>query len=203
MSHDRFANQTVKEDGTPKQYILVTPHYHNPSHSAPNPLTPPLLLPRTATSLTTQTRPRTRPSTPATTTAQTCPLFTLTRRTALPPALAAQRLQTGVYRSRQSVRRVRRVVGFPVDLCGLVVGGEAGEQREEVEAGLGQGLEGGEVVSQRSRLGGMDFGGFDEPRSVTGRARIVARRTGGFRLLRCGGRGLRGSLGSVGGLLLL
>ena len=32
--------------------------------------------------------------------------------------------------------RVRRVVGFPVDLCALVVGGEAGDEGEEVEAGL-------------------------------------------------------------------
>ena len=44
--------------------------------------------------------------------------------------------------------------------------------------------------------------GIDEPRSVTGRTRIAARRTGGFRLLCCGLRGLRGFLGSVGGLLL-
>lgn len=102
-----------------------------PSHSTPNPLAPPFLLPPTA--LSAQTRPRTRPPTRTT---HTRALFALASRTALPPALAAQRLQTGVYRSRQGVMRVRRIVGVPVDLCALVVGGEAGDEGEEVEAGL-------------------------------------------------------------------
>lgn len=202
MSHDRFANQTVKNNLIT---ALPPPNHCNPliTSSTPQPLTPPLLLPRTPTTLSAQTRPRTRPSTPATT--QTRALFALTRRTALPPTLAAQRLQTGIYRSRQSVRRVRRVVGFPVDLCALVVGGEAGEQGEEVEAGLGQGLcwRKTGVVRGGVWVGELGLWGIDEPRFVIGRARIVARRTGGFRLLRCGARGLCGFLGSVGGLLLL
>lgn len=98
-------------------------------------LTPPLLLPPTATNISTQTRPGTRPSTPTTTHARA--LFTFARRTALPPTLSTQRLQTSIYRSRQSVRRVRRIVRFPVYLRELVVGGEAGDEGEEVQAGLG------------------------------------------------------------------
>lgn len=142
VSHDRFANQPAKEsknrNTSSSQHYLI-PTVDNPSHSTAHPLTPPLLLPRTPTALTTQTRPRTRPPTPTTTTTttQTRALFPLASRTALPPALSAQRLQTSIYRSRQSVRRVRRIVGFPVDLGALVVGGEAGEEGEEVEAGLG------------------------------------------------------------------
>lgn len=134
--HDCFAERKNK-----KRTSNTLSSQHNfmsrkPSHSTNNPLAPPLLLPPTA--LSAQTRPRTRPSTRTTpTTTHTRALFALASRTALPPALAAQRLQTGVYRSRQGVMRVRRVVGFPVDLCALVLGSEAGDEREEVEAGLG------------------------------------------------------------------